>query len=203
MWLGLRVQTPIQCNTDPIQYDYNTNTWCKASRIIYQRVPYQGKFDAAKRKTRSSVFANPSIWTRSSVFIRRLPSCSLYKNSERRMNVSRDGVRWLVDDEEKSSTHVPPPEEPLWLMRDSNSSRNIVDGAWNLASSNSTCNTVSHTPTSVYKEGECDLDKQRGWTPVNIYPDEFLGISSPFTDYGGGRYVEESCIALCSYSFSE
>ena len=29
------------------------------------------------------------------------------------MNVSRDGVRWLVDDEEKSSTHVPPPEEPL------------------------------------------------------------------------------------------
>ena len=38
---------------------------------------YHGRLEAAKRKTRSSVFAKPSICTNNSVFIRRLPSCSL------------------------------------------------------------------------------------------------------------------------------
>ena len=38
--------------------------------------------DAARRKTRSSDFARPSIWTRSSVFMRRLPSCSLYRPTD-------------------------------------------------------------------------------------------------------------------------
>lgn len=35
-------------------------------------------------------------------------------------------------------TYVPPPADPLWLIRDSSSSRKMVDGAWNLANSNST-----------------------------------------------------------------
>lgn len=38
---------------------------------------HQGRLEAAKRKTRSSDLARPSIWTRSSVFMRLLPSCSL------------------------------------------------------------------------------------------------------------------------------
>ena len=38
---------------------------------------YQGKLEAAKRNTRSSDLANPSICTNSSVFMRLLPSCSL------------------------------------------------------------------------------------------------------------------------------
>jgi hypothetical protein len=38
---------------------------------------YQGMFEAAKRNTRSSLFAKPSICTSSSVFILLLPSCSL------------------------------------------------------------------------------------------------------------------------------
>ena len=44
---------------------------------------YQGMLEAARRKTRSSLFAKPSIWTNSSVFIRRLPSCSL-RNLEKK-----------------------------------------------------------------------------------------------------------------------
>ena len=33
----------------------------------------------------------------------------------------------------------PPPPVPLWLIKDSSSSRNIVEGAWKRASSNKTC----------------------------------------------------------------
>lgn len=44
---------------------------------------YQGRLEAAKTNTRSSERASPSICTSSSVFIRRLPSCSPLERDRR------------------------------------------------------------------------------------------------------------------------
>ena len=54
--------------------------WCTKSA-------YHGKLEAARTKTRSLDFASPSICTSSSVFMRRLPSCSpLYDENNRYCN---------------------------------------------------------------------------------------------------------------------
>lgn len=58
-------------------------------------MPYHGRLDAAKTNTRSSERANPSICTRSSVFIRRLPSCSpLQRQGDRRPSLTEPLPSW-------------------------------------------------------------------------------------------------------------
>ena len=49
--------------------------YCKQHEVSQDS--HHGRLEAASRKTRSLDFESPSIWTRSSVFMRRLPSCSL------------------------------------------------------------------------------------------------------------------------------
>eukprot|EP00116_Pleurobrachia_bachei_P008493 sb/3468755/ len=96
----------------------------KSTRILFSKrlsmawSNSQGRLLAANRNTKSSDLASPSIWTSSSVFIRRDPSCSF----------------------------DPALLPPLWDMRDSNSSTNIVEGAWYLANSNSTRTNFSESP---------------------------------------------------------
>ena len=117
---------------------------------------YHGRFDAANRKTKSSDLESPSICTSNSVFILRLPSCSplqkeWFQSREGQYQLSH--VEWLLwtthynyawnmhpIELEETKFYLPPEAEPRWLMRASNSSRNIVDGAWKRANSNRTWN---------------------------------------------------------------
>ena len=50
----------------------------------------------------------------------------------------------------RKSTNLPA-IPPLILITDSNSSKNIVDGAWNLASSNNTCSQTKNSKITFHK----------------------------------------------------
>ena len=50
-----------------------------------------------------------------------------------RLDLTLSKIRW------QGVVAYPPPPVPLWLIKDSSSSRNIVEGAWKRASSNKTC----------------------------------------------------------------
>jgi hypothetical protein len=73
--------------------------------------------------------ASPSIWIKSSVFIRREPSCSI------------------------------PSLPPRWLMMASISSKNIVLGAWYLANSNRTLTSFSESPRNFETIEDPDILK--------------------------------------------
>ena len=75
--------------------DKNWNNSGKIYNLQYavlQTIQYHGRFEAAKRNTKSSDRAKPSICTKSSVFIRLLPSCSLLQihNQKEDMTSTRD-----------------------------------------------------------------------------------------------------------------
>ena len=82
-----------------------------------------------------------------------------------------------------------PGPEPRWLITDSNSSRKMVEGAWNRANSNNTrtCDTM----TSQMRANADDVTHQ------------FLWISSPFTNNCWSRNIEESGSTLGGDSFRE
>ena len=132
--------------------------------------PYQGKLEAARRKTRSSDLANPSSWTSSSVFIRRLPSCSLKQRREKEVineaiSSRRTGlVKWIKGPSAEFSfslsrdTYEPPPP-PRWLIIASSSSRKIVDGAWNRANSNRTRTSFSESPRHLLTMVDAEILK--------------------------------------------
>lgn len=113
---------------------------------------YHGRLEAARTNTRSSDVASPSIWISSSVFILRLPSCSLLDTDIRfllswfpfpdHVKVIHSGTFWVLNQQERclqlirGTAH--PELVPLWPITDSSSSRKMVDGAWYLASWNRT-----------------------------------------------------------------
>ena len=72
--------------------DKNWNNLGKNIQSTIQTIQYHGRFEAAKRNTKSSDRAKPSICTKSSVFIRLLPSCSLLQihNQKEDMTSTRD-----------------------------------------------------------------------------------------------------------------
>lgn len=72
--------------------DKNWNNLGKNIQSTIQTIQYHGRFEAAKRNTKSSDRAKPSICTKSSVFIRLLPSCSLLQihNQKEDMTSKRD-----------------------------------------------------------------------------------------------------------------
>lgn len=62
------------------------NLVCDSSSVFSPT--HQGRFEAARTNTRSLERARPSIWTRSSVFILLLPSCSPLRG--------RTAKKWLI-----------------------------------------------------------------------------------------------------------
>mmetsp|Transcript_32491 Transcript_32491/g.85829 ORF Transcript_32491/g.85829 Transcript_32491/m.85829 type:complete len:205 (+) Transcript_32491:596-1210(+) len=89
-----------------------------------------GRLEAASRKTWSPVLRRPSIWISSSVFIRRLPSCS------------------------------PPPSPPRAPMRESSSSMKIVEGWWCRAMSKRTRISFSESPRHFETTVEAEMLKK-------------------------------------------
>ena len=112
---------------------------------------HQGRLDAASTNTRSLDLASPSIWTRSSVFILRLPSCSelythihTYTHAHTHTHTHTHTQTLKVYARQKqvkgeSEAETYPGAPARCPIIDSSSSMNMVDGAWNRASSNKTC----------------------------------------------------------------
>lgn len=75
------LRDPIPCKT---QFESLELSFYLADELFELSIltGYHGKLEAASTNTRSSDRARPSIWINSSVFILRLPSCSLLKNTK-------------------------------------------------------------------------------------------------------------------------
>lgn len=76
-------------------------------------ISYHGRLEAAKTNTRSSERASPSICTRSSVFILRLPSCSpLEKDKEVRRSQEAESLLPLTVRTRRLQTEFPSDNNP-------------------------------------------------------------------------------------------
>mmetsp|Transcript_70500 Transcript_70500/g.206770 ORF Transcript_70500/g.206770 Transcript_70500/m.206770 type:complete len:216 (-) Transcript_70500:483-1130(-) len=141
----------------------------------------QGRFEAASRKTMSFSRARPSIWISSSVFIRRLPSCS------------------------------PPPSPPRALMMESSSSMKIVEGWWCRARSKRTRISFSESPRHFETTVEAEMLKKvvshsvatalaRSVFPVPGGPKRrtpFQGASRPVKNCGYFRGITTASFISC------
>mmetsp|Transcript_58469 Transcript_58469/g.117394 ORF Transcript_58469/g.117394 Transcript_58469/m.117394 type:complete len:491 (-) Transcript_58469:407-1879(-) len=121
----------------------------------------QGMLDAASTNTSASLLAKPSIWIRSSVFMRRLPSCSL-----------------------------PPSNPPRCPMMASISSRKMVEGAWYLASSNSTRTNFSESPRYLLTMLDAEMLKN---VVLHSVATAFASMVFPVP---GGPYSKMPCQGL-------